>query len=278
MVSRHQIKKAIEVLEEATAEGFKELTQELLTTIKHLKYNMKSMEDSYKMACDDMGKAQIVYGFDDKFFANHNPPHTFAVQNFIQDWIIKQSDWKLPWCILLPNKPRYLERCLKAHLIYVCSNNQTQNDIQNYVKRKLKKQPDAEPNMFRIKPLDHRGIIDDYDVPHNQISFLLSFDYFPYLSVEQIKNYFIYIEKCLRPGGEAMIHITDADNEDEWKSVVAKKVTYCNGEIIKDYVNQVGLEFVNSYPIDSGYTFFHFKKTGTKFSIKKDMTKISPIA
>ena len=75
-----------------------------------------------------------------------------------------------------------------------------------------------------------------------------------------------------------MIHITDADNEDEWKSVVAKKVTYCNGEIIKDYVNQVGLEFVNSYPIDSGYTFFHFKKTGTKFSIKKDMTKISPIA
>ena len=114
--------------------------------------------------------------------------------------------------------------------------------------------------MFRIKPLDHRGIIDDYDVPHNQISFLLSFDYFPYLSVEQIKNYFIYIEKCLRPGGEAMIHITDADNEDEWKSVVAKKVTYCNGEIIKDYVNQVGLEFVNSYPIDSGYTFFHFKK------------------
>jgi len=115
MVSRHQIKKAIEVLEEATAEGFKELTQELLTTIKHLKYNMKSMEDSYKMACDDMGKAQIVYGFDDKFFANHNPPHTFAVQNFIQDWIIKQSDWKLPWCILLPNKPRYLERCLKAY-------------------------------------------------------------------------------------------------------------------------------------------------------------------
>jgi hypothetical protein len=74
-----------------------------------------------------------------------------------------------------------------------------------------------------------------------------------------------------------MIHITDADNDAEWKSVVSKNITYCTVDIVKDLCKQIGLEFYNFYPVDSMYTFFHIGKKGDLNSIKKMPTKIEKI-
>ena len=274
MVSRHQIKKAIKILEEASTEGFKEITDELQHTLKGLKKNIHEMDEYYRITSQDMGKAQVIYGFDEKFFAELNIEHSFPVQNFIADWMVKQSDWRYPWCLLLPTRPNYAEGCVKSTLVYLCTNNFTLNDAVNHVKRKLNKPIGTDPQMFRVKRLNHEGIIDDYDVPHGQIKFMFSIDYFPYLSIEQIRDYIKNIQKVLRPGGEALLHITDADNEDEWKSVVGKQRTYCNIEIVKDFAKQFNLNYNNVYHIDSMYTFFHLSKPGEISTQKKYLTKI----
>ena len=274
MVSRHQIKKAIQVLEQANIEGFKEISDELQNTLNSLKKNIHEMDEYHKLTSADMGKAQVVFGFDEKFFANLNIEHSFPVQNFINDWMQKQSDWRYPWCLLLPTRPNYTEHCLKSTLVYVCTNNFTLDQTLAHVKRKLNKIPSSSPQMFKVKRLNHEGIIDDYDVPHNQIKFTFSIDYFPYLSIEQVRNYIQHLSKILRPGGEALLHITDADNEDEWKSVVGKQRTYCSTEIIKDFASQFNLNYENVYHVDSMYTFFHLSKPGEISTQKKYLTKI----
>lgn len=277
MVSRHQLRKAIEIIESASAEGFLEITQEIDSAIIKLKQELHLTDEKWKLLSQDIGKAQSVFGFDEKFFKSNTPHHSFTVQNFVKDWMEKQSDWRYPICFLSPSQPTYTEYCLKSSLVYVCSNNFKHSDIIDNVINKLDKTPTSVPNMFRLKQLNHIGLIDSNDVPFQQIGTVFSIDYFPYLSLKQLRNYFKSFCKILRPGGSAMLHITDADCEEEWKSVVGKKITYCNIEIVKDLCNQIGLEFCNYYHVDEMYTFFHIKQPGILKTNKKMPTKIEKV-
>ena len=49
MVSRHQLKQAIEIIEQATFEGFQEITQDLKTTISHLKTQLDETDRYHKL-------------------------------------------------------------------------------------------------------------------------------------------------------------------------------------------------------------------------------------
>ena len=71
-----------------------------------------------------------------------------------------------------------------------------------------------------------------------------------------------------------MINIKDADCEQEWKSVVGKKITYCTTDILKATCTQIGLQFENVYHIDSMYTFYHLSKKGNLTTNKAWSTKI----
>jgi len=277
MVSRHQLREAIKVIEDATLEGFDEIKQELQTNINSLKKQLDETDRYHRLLSQDIGKSQIVYGFTEDFFKQNQPSHSFTVQNFVKDWMEKQSDWRFPMLFLSPSNPDYTEYCLKSNLVYVCTNNFSRENIVDHVKKKLRKPNLSAPSMFRQKPLSHEGKIDNDTIPQNQIGTIFSIDYFPYLSIQQIKDFFISFANLLRPGGNAMIHITDADCEPEWKSVVAKKVTYCTVKIIEDLCKQIDLEFYNYYHVDSMYTFFHVGKKGTLSSIKKMPTKIEQV-
>jgi hypothetical protein len=277
MVSRHQLRSAIEIIEQATSEGFSEITQELDSAVQKVKLELANTDQKHRLLSDDIGKAQTLYGFDENYFKNYKTVHSYTVQNFIKDWMIKQAEWRYPLCVLSPSNPNYTELCLASNLVYVLTNNFTANDIKSYIAKKLKKGKTFNPSMFRQKPLNHTGIIENKHVPFNQVGTILSNDYFSYISIEQIKNFLTSFAKILRPGGEAMIHITDADCEPEWKSVVGKKVTYCTIKIIQDLCVQCGLEFRNYYHVDSMYTYVNIAKQGNLSTIKKQATKIEQV-
>lgn len=278
MVSRHQLRQAIEIIEQANNEGFKEITQELTKTIQRLKQQLESTDKKWKLLSNDIGKSQILYKFDENFFANLDLNHSIAVKNFISSWMQKQSDWRYPICFLSPSNPKYTEHCLKSNLVYVCTNNFNHEELLKHICYTLNKNlKHVKGNQFRIKPLLHEGTIKNINIPYNQIGNIFSCDYFPYLSINQISEYFKSFEKILRPGGSAMLHITDADCEEEWKSVVNKKVTYCTIEIIKGFCQDNNLILKDYYHIDRMYTFFHIQKPGILQSQKISATKIEEV-
>lgn len=278
MVSRHQLRQAIEVIEQANNEGFKEITEELTNTISRLKKQLDETDAKWKLLNDDIGKSQILYKFDEKYFSNLQINHSIAIKNFLENWMQKQSDWRYPICFLSPSVPMYLEHCVKSNLVYVLTNNFSIASIKNHVITTLKKHfLTSQLNQYRIKPLFHEGMIENKYVPYNQIGNIVSYDYFPYLSIKQIENYFESFEKILRPGGSAILHITDADCEQEWQSVVEKKITYCTIDIVQNICKSKKLILKNYYHIDSMYTFFHIQKPGILQSQKISATKIEKV-
>ncbi len=267
---------AIDLLEKACQEDFVELKQELKDSLESAKNQLHHSDQAYKLLSADQGKSLSVYGFDDKFFSSLEVNHSHAVKNFIENWLTKQSDWRFAWCWICRTHVKYTPLSVKSHLVYICTKNYNTADIANVAKTDYNTHPSSFLQKVRMKPLNDYGLIYDIDIPYNQIGTIICLDYFPYLSLEQIKQYLESFKKILRPGGQAMVHYADGDNEKEWQEVVNQKITFCNEETIRKYSRDLKLD-CKFYHIDSMYSFFVITKLGEKTSIKQHMTKIEPV-
>jgi len=276
MVSRRQIKHAIKILEEACDEDFAEVKQELGQSLKIAQELITESDKKINALVNDQGKSQSVFGFTQEFVQNINVTHSPAVEQFVTNWCQRQSDWRYPWCWLIANQHDYVHLSVKSHLVYVCSNHHTVDDINTHTKNKVGITEHSNPQMFRIKPLQFTGYIEDRHVPYNQIGTVISLDLVPYFSIEQINNLIQSCAKVLRAGGQALIHFADGDGEREWQQFVDKHIAYCNEQTIKNFADACELH-AEFYHIEDMYSFVLLTKPGTKTSIKSHMTKISPL-
>ena len=277
MVSRRQIKDAIKVLSQACDEDFQGLKKEIQNSISIAQDILHASEKKIKALSYDQGKSQSLFGFTEQYVKDLTHVHSDAVSNFITNWCQRQSDWRFPWCWLIANDVKYVEYSLKSHLVYICANGLTQTDIKQHVKKVLLKQELSDPRMFRIKPLEITGHINDTNVPHNQIGTLICLDFLPYVSLEQTRNIINSVNQVLRPGGQALLHFSDGDGTEEWQAVLDHKSTFINESTINEYAALVGLK-TNFYHVENFYSFVVLTKPGEKQSIKKGLTKIVPIS
>lgn len=277
MVSRNQLLKSIQILKQGLEEDFKEVKDDMKQVVESFEGILQRQDKAMQNTLNDVGKAQIVYGFDDKYFLEnkHSINHSLAVQEFIKDWLIKQSDWKYPLMMQLPFTFNYTEHAIKSSLCYILTNNFTLDETVKHVKTSLSKTERARPSMFRIKPLDYYGNITNSAVPFGQIGSIFSLDLLTHCSIEQIGNFIKSFANILRPGGTGLIHCPDCDNEDEWNAGVGKTRTYCNKKIFEDFCKRSDLVLEEIYHVDSLYTFYLLKKPGVKKSIKGAMTLIA---
>ena len=273
MASRYQIKEAVKLLKEACNENFDMFKSELHKDLESLENYIQSSDEAYQMINNDMGKS-LAMGFDEKFFETLKPEHNQNVEQFIKTWLQRQSDWRYPMAWLCPTTLLYTEQGVKSHLVYVLSNKFKMNDIEQHLRDNLREK--SNPQQYRHKPLEIHGDIPDMQVPYGQIGSIICLDYFPYLSLEQMRNLIFSFNQMLKPGGSAFIHFSDADQEHEWNSVVSKKRTYCTETIIKKMARKFDMtcEF---YHIEDHYSFLSMQKPGELGSIKKGPTKMEKI-
>ena len=276
MVSRRQIKHAIKVLEQACDEDFAEVKQELVQSLQMAQQLITESEKKTHALVYDQGKSQSLFGFTEQFVQDINITHSPAVQQFVTNWCQRQSDWRYPWCWLIANQHDYVHLSVKSHLVYVCINHRTVDDIKSYTKHKVGKTEHANPQMFRTKPLQFTGHIEDHHVPYNQIGTVISLDLVPYFSLEQTQNLVESCAKVLRPGGQALIHFADGDGEQEWQQFVDKKIAYCNEQSIQRFADVCELH-TKFYHIEDMYSFVVLTKPGVKTSAKSHLTKITPL-
>lgn len=275
MVSRKQIKHAIEVLQQATDEEFAGVKKELASSLKITKSVIEESDKKIRALTQDQGKSVYLFGFTEKYVAQVDVKHSQAVSQFVTNWCQRQSDWRYPWCWLIANQYDYVHLSVKSHLVYVCCNHVDTETLNSYTKTKIGKTDRANPQMFRVKPLELTGHISNFDVPHEQIGTLICMDLIPYLSIEQIENLIDSCSQVLRPGGQALLHFSDTDGEQEWKKFIAHKITYCSEQLIKDLAIKRDL-MCDFYHIDDMYSFAVLTKAGEKTSIKAHLTAIKP--
>ena len=277
MISRRQIKDAITVLSQACDEDFEGLKKEIQESISIAQSIIDESEKKIKALSQDQGKSQSLFGFTEQYVKDLKHNHSDAISSFITNWSQRQSDWRFPWCLICANDIKYAELSIKSHLVYVCANHVSEKMIKQYVIEKYNKANTTDPRMFRVKPLEFTGHINDADVPYNQIGTLLCIDFLPYLSLEQIQNLFASIHNVLRPGGQALLHFSDGDGLSEWQSVIDHKTTFLNQSTIKDFAESVDLQ-TSFYHVQDFYSFVVLTKSGNKTSIKTGLTKIEPFS
>ncbi len=273
MASRYQIKEAVKILKEACNENFDMFKSELHQDLQSLENYIHSSDEAYRLINNDMGKS-LAMGFDEKFFETLKIEHNQNVEQFINKWIMRQSDWRYPMVWLCPTTLLYTEQGVKSHLVYILSNKFKMNDIKRHLRDNLNKESD--PQQYRHKPLEIHGDIPDMHIPYGQIGNIVCLDYFPYLSLEQMRNLISSFNEMLKPGGSAFIHFSDADQEHEWTSVVSKKRTYCTETIIKRMARKFDMN-CEFYHIEDNYSFLSMQKPGALESIKKGPTKMEKI-
>ena len=176
MVSRRQIKHAIKVLEQACDEDFAGVKDELEKSLNIAKEVLSGTDKKINALVEDQGKAQSVFGFTEEHIKYLSVTHPSAVKKFIENWIGRQSDWRFPWCWLIANNYQYVYQSVKSTLVYVLSNHVSLKEIKYYTNEKTAKTKRANASMFRLKPLQHTGHIEDHHVPHNQIGALIALD------------------------------------------------------------------------------------------------------
>ena len=76
MVSRKQIKHAIEVLEQATDEEFVEVKNELAASLKNARSLIQESEKKILALTLDRGKSEHVFGFTEKYVAQIDVKHS----------------------------------------------------------------------------------------------------------------------------------------------------------------------------------------------------------
>ena len=100
MASRYQIKEAVKILKEACNENFDMFKSELHQDLQSLENYIHSSDEAYRLINNDMGKS-LAMGFDEKFFETLKIEHNQNVEQFINKWIMRQSDWRYPMVCLL---------------------------------------------------------------------------------------------------------------------------------------------------------------------------------
>jgi SAM-dependent methyltransferase len=271
MASRHQIKEAVRILQEACKENFDMFKNELKQDLDSLERYIKHSDQAYQAINSDMGKS-LAMGFNDKFFEIMQVTHHQNVSNFIDTWILKQSDWKYPVVYLCPTTLMYTEHGVKTNLAYILSNRFNRNKIDSYLNTKNI----SNSKQYRHKNLEIHGDIPDMDVPYGQVGSIVCLEYLPYLSLEQIRNLLKSFFHMLKPGGSAFIHFSDADQQSEWNSVVQKKRTYLTESLLKQIAVKFDFE-CEFFHIEDFYSFASIRKPGKLDSIKAGPTKMEKI-
>ena len=199
------------------------------------------------------------------------------MQNFVKDWMEKQSDWRFPMLFLSPSHPDYTEYCLKSNLVYVCTNNFSRENIVDHVKKILRKPNLSAPSMFRQKPLSHEGKIDNDTIPQNQIGLAVAVNFFNYRPLEVMREYLTEMHNILRPSGVFIFTYNNCDLPGSVRNVEKTMYSYTPGGLVQAMVQGLGFEILNVVDYeDVNVSWLEIKKPGELKTMRggQDLAKI----
>lgn len=277
MASREDIKQALKILDKAVQEDFVEIKNDIIQLTSSLKKFLSDSEKAYIDTSANIPMVKSWYKFDDEFFNNLTTEYNPQLDEFVKNWLIKESDWKYPSCYIAPYSLAFVEHGLKSALTYVLTNKYTLQDVKDTVRKSLQKNTSTTLPVYRVNELDEHLEISDYDAPHGQIGTIICIDFLIYCAYEQLVNFISSLNKILRPGGKCLLHFTDADKSTEWEMVKHRKRTFCCSDIVEKLLYDTDLTITNIYKLNERYTLLEITKHGTISSQKISATKIEQV-
>lgn len=106
------------------------------------------------------------------------------------------------------------------------------------------------------------------NLPKNQFSFIFSFNYFNYLSLDSIKQFLIQTKEWLRPGGVILFTYNNADLSASAGLTENYFMTYVPKSMLLPMAESLGFDIVADVDVLPSTSWVELKKPGTLSTVK----------
>lgn len=124
----------------------------------------------------------------------------------------------------------------------------------------------------RVRKYIIRDFFKISNLPKNQFGLIFSYNFFNYLSIDSIKQFFIQAMEWLRPGGTIIFTYNNADLPAAAAYAESYFMTYVPESVLVPMAESLGFETVYLYNAEPAYSIIELRKQGDLKSIKVGQT------
>lgn len=169
------------------------------------------------------------------------------------------SSWKYPALEIGCRDGEWTKYLVSSDPLYIA------DDYQEFIdSTMLKFTPEYQARLRRY-------LIQDYHIhrlPNNQFSFIFSFNFFNYLSLDSIKQILLQAMNWLRPGGTILFTYNNADLPASAGLSENYFMTYVPKSMLIPLVESIGFEVVLAQDFEPSTSWIELKKPGTLTTVK----------
>ena len=190
-----------------------------------------------------------------------------SAKNTIVSRILSYADWHYPAAIIRPSNKDFINHLVANDPLYIIDEHK---DLLLPAMNKFNLQ-----YQNRLRPCvitESTGTNILYQLPDNQFSFFLVYNYFDYKPLNMIKVYLTEIFEKLRPGGTLAITFNDCDYTGAVSRVENCTGYYTPGRMIVEHCAQIGYTEIFKLADNESSTWVELQKPGTLTSARGGQT------
>lgn len=184
-----------------------------------------------------------------------------TIKNLIQSKIFLYTDWKYPALEIGCCDGDWTQFMIAADPLYITDR------YPEFLEITSSKFNSAYQNRLRKYELKNHNLSI---FPYNQFSFIFSWDYFTFISMDTMKVYLKQIFQLLRPGGVFMCNYNDGDTVNGAANAEMFYQTYMPKSILISMIESMGFETIATIDGDKdiNVSWIEIKKPGILHTIK----------
>ena len=190
-----------------------------------------------------------------------------SVKNIIVSRILSYADWHYPAAIIRPSCEDFINHLVANDPLYLIDEHK---DLLLPAMNKFNLQYQNRLRPYIIDESTGTNILDQ--LPDNQFSFFLVYNYFDYKPLNMIKVYLTEIFKKLRPGGTLAITFNDCDYTGAVSRVENCTGYYTPGRMIVEHCAKIGYTEIFKLASNESSTWVELQKPGCLSSLRGGQT------
>ena len=190
-----------------------------------------------------------------------------SVKNIIVSRILSYADWHYPAAIIRPSCEDFINHLVANDPLYLIDEHK---DLLLPAMNKFNLQYQNRLRPYIIDESTDTNILDQ--LPDNQFSFFLVYNYFDYKPLDLIKLYLKEIFEKLRPGGTLAITFNDCDYAGAVSRVENRTGYYTPGRMIVEHCAKIGYTEIFKLASNESSTWVELQKPGCLSSLRGGQT------
>jgi hypothetical protein len=190
-----------------------------------------------------------------------------SIKNIIVSRILSYADWHYPAAVIRPGNEDFINHLVANDPLYLIDEHK---DLLLPAMNKFNQQYQNRLRPYVINESTGTNILDQ--LPNNQFSFFLVYNYFDYKPLDLIKLYLTEIFKKLRPGGTVAITFNDCDYAGSVARVENCIGYYTPGRIILEHCAQISYTEIFKLADNKSSTWVELQKPGSLSSLRGGQT------